>query len=54
MRGTAGNDTTNPCLSRGLCQQKALTHHALDAEGTQFLLWTGLSVETSEPLGGCL
>lgn len=54
MGGTAGNDTTNPCLSRRLCQQKAPMHHALDTEGTQVLLWPGLNVENSAPLGGCL
>lgn len=54
MGGTVGNDTTNPCLSRRLCQQKAPMHHALDTEGTQVLLWPGLNVENSAPLGGCL
>lgn len=38
MRGTEGNDTTNPCLSRRLCQQKAPVHHALDTEGTVFAM----------------
>lgn len=54
MGGTAGNDTANPCLSRRLCQQKAPMHHALHTEGTQFLLWPGLSIEDSAPLKGCL
>lgn len=54
MGGTVGNDTTNPCLSRRLCQQKAPMLHALDTEDIQFLLWPGLNVEKSAPLGGCL
>lgn len=49
MRGTAGGDTTNPCLSRRLCQQKAISHHDLDAEGIHFLLRTGLSIGTVHP-----
>lgn len=41
-------------LAEGFCQQKAPMHHALDTEGTQVLLWPGLNVENSAPLGGCL
>jgi len=48
MRGTAGSDTTNLCLSRKLHQQKTMLHHDPDTEGIHFLLRTGLSIGTAQ------